>query len=91
LRWPWPALRLFPGAIATDRYPDAVRHARRGFGSALEVLRWWATMRHGGFQRRMLWAVNVSGAWVWFGRLHAGAHAHGNPYEIPPSEWLLVP
>jgi hypothetical protein len=85
--------RLFPGAIATDRYPDAVRHARRGFTGALDVLRWWATMQHHGFQRRMLWAVEVSGATAFFGRSRPGApaHAHGNPYEIPPSEWLPVP
>lgn len=51
--------RFYPGAIKTKRYPDDVQRDRRGFSSAMEVLKWWINVtqesEQGQFHRFLVW------------------------------------
>ncbi len=70
--------RYYPGAIPTEKYPDSVKKDRRGFGSGVEVLRWWISVSHGKFERFMVWKAEIP-TLLFFDR---DGGPHQDAYEI---------
>lgn len=56
-----PAGKFLTGGFSLDAMKGSGFAKKKGFDSAGELLRWWATTTHGGFKRFQCWASNKNG------------------------------